>query len=122
MHGLRVPRVYVCFVLIEAIQLALLATVASMHVAGGGVAFMLLLLVGLAYGSGLAWMFLVIVNAFPLLAVAGALISLVGGHALWANIAVMVLTGVALEAALLSRSMRRHIGSRRRSRDSVALS
>jgi hypothetical protein len=92
-----------------------------MHVAGGGVAFMLLLLAGLAYGSGLAWMLLVVMNAFPLLAIAGVSASS-AGHTLWANVAVMVLTGLALEAALLSRSMRHHIGSRRRSRDSVALS
>jgi hypothetical protein len=117
----RVPRVYVCFVLIEALQLALLATVANAHVAGGGVVFMLLLLAGLAYGSGLAWVLLVIMNALPLLAIAGVSASS-GGHTLWVNVAVMVLTGVALEAALLSRSMRRHIGSHRRNRDSVALS
>ncbi len=112
---------YVCFVLIEALQMALLATVANTHVVGRGVVFMLLLLGGLAYGSGLAWGLLVIMNAFPLLAIAGVSASS-GGHTLWANVAVMVLTGVALEAALLSRPMRRHIGSRRRSRDSVALS
>jgi hypothetical protein len=101
-----------------ALQLVLSATVAGVHVPPVAVAFELLLLAGLASGSGLAWGVFVVINAFPLLA-GGAIVLSSGGSGsfgqgvLWGNVAVLFLTGLALEATLLSRSMRRHVGHRR---------
>ncbi len=73
---------------------------------------MLALLAGLAYGSALAWMLLLVANAIPLLAVAG--ISFSSGHGmLWGHVAVLGLTSLTLVATLLSPSIRRHIRTRR---------
>jgi hypothetical protein len=71
--------------------------------------FMLVLLVGLGFRSRLAWLLLVIVNAIPLLAI-GAIVA--SGEILWANVLVMVGTGIALEAILVSQAMRQFVASR----------
>jgi hypothetical protein len=111
MHGSRLPRIYLLFVLLEGVQLALFVTVMGTHVPRGGIALMLVLLAGLAYGSALAWGLLLVMNAIPLLAIAGVSFSS-GQGTLWGNVAVLVLTSLALVATLLSPAMRRHIGHR----------
>jgi hypothetical protein len=113
MHGSRLPRVYFLFVVLEAVQLALFVTVMGTHVPRGGVILMLVLLAGLAYGSALAWGLLLVMNAIPLLAIAGISFSSEHGT-LWGNVAVLVLTSLALVATLLAPAMRRHIGPHHR--------
>jgi hypothetical protein len=105
--------VYLLFVLIEAVQLALFSIVTDGRVSTRGVGFMSLLLLWLAFGSPVARGFLIVANAIPLLALPAAVLgSSTGsgsGHVLWVNVAIMFLTGVLLEATLLSSAMRRHL-------------
>lgn len=76
---------------------------------------MLVLIVALAFRSRIAWSLLVLANAIPLLA---ALIAPVGltsnatGHLQWGHLAVMLITGIALETTLLSDAMRRFVRPR----------
>jgi hypothetical protein len=98
------------FVFLEGVQLALFAIVVRTHVPPAGVAFMVVLLVGLAYGSGLAWGLLLFVNAITLLGAASIAFSSGSGATMWGNVAVLLLTSLALVATLLSSAMRRHIG------------
>lgn len=116
----RLPRVYVLFVVLEAVQLALFVTVMHSHVPTAGVSFMAVLVVGLAYGSGLVWGLLLVMNAFTLLSVAGVAFSSGGGTPLWGNVAVLLLTSLALVATLLSSAMRQHVGHRHRPASSSA--
>jgi hypothetical protein len=106
------------FVLLVAVQLTLSVTVMNTHVPKGAVVFYLVLLVGLAYGSGLVWGLLLVINAVPLLGAAGVVFSSggsggFGSGVLWGNVAVLFFTSLALLATLLSPAMRRHVGSRR---------
>jgi hypothetical protein len=75
---------------------------------------MAVLLVALVYGSRIAWVMLLALNALPLLAVPGAPF---GSGVLWSPVVVIVLTGVALQATLLSPAMRQHVGRRRNPSD-----
>jgi len=101
-------------VLLTALQLALLVLVGSIeHVQARGVVFVLLLLVGLARRSWFAWVVLVLLDGVPLLAIL-AVAGGGSGHTLWGNVAVMVLTGIALEATLFAPAMRKHITGRQR--------
>jgi hypothetical protein len=104
-----VPRVVALYGALTTLQLACFAVLIDTSFSGGGVFFMALLVFGLARRWRIAWSLLVLIDAFPLLALAGAILSN-GGEMLWGNIAVMLLTGLPLEAILLSRPMRRHMG------------
>jgi hypothetical protein len=97
---------------LTVLQPALFVLVGALHQPNKrGIAFMVVLLLALAYGSRIAWVVLIVVNAIPLLAIGAAL----GPGILWSHMVVMVLTAVALEATLLSGAMRRHIRRRNRS-------
>jgi hypothetical protein len=117
MRGARRPWAYLLFVLLTGAQLGLfvLAGVLS-HVSTHGSEFMLVLIVALAFRSRIAWTLLVLLNAIPLLAVLmaplGSSSSTGSGHVLWGHLALMLITGIALEATLLSPAMRRFVGRR----------
>jgi len=101
------------FAAVTGAQLALLSAVTGTHASRGGILFMLALVGGLGYyGSRVAWGLLVFLNGMPLLAIAGA-VPFGSGETLWAKVTMLVLTGVALEALLLSGSMRRYLAGRR---------
>ena len=105
----RTPGVFLLFVGLTVLQPALFVLVGALgHPNTGGIAFMVVLVLALAYGSRLAWVLLIVLNAIPLLAIGAAF----GPGVLWSHVVVMVVTGVALEATLCSRAMREHIGRR----------
>jgi hypothetical protein len=88
---------------------------ASMMAAGdtirpsaAGLAFVALLLLGLARGSHVAWLILLVWNAFAVLSVIGA-----GGGTLLLGAAFLLLNGVLSLALLLSPSMRGHLRTQR---------
>lgn len=111
----RLPDVLVLYVALSVLQPALFVLVGALHHPNErGLAFMAFLLVALAYRSRIAWVMLLALNALPLLAVLGASF---GSGVLWSHVAVIVLTGVALEATLLSPAMRQHVGGRRKRSD-----
>jgi hypothetical protein len=110
MNG-RAHWVFPAFLAATAAQCALLVGVTGARPSRGGIVFMLVLVGALGYGSRLAWGLLVILNGVPLLALLAVVSS--GGHTLWLNVAVMVLTSLATEALLLSPAMRRHLAARR---------
>jgi hypothetical protein len=91
------------------VQLLCFRYLAQMTFKGGGVFFTGLLLFGLTRRSVLAWSLLVLMETFPLLALAGLVFSN-GGQTMWGNVAVMFITGLPVVAVLLSRPMRRHVG------------
>ena len=106
--------VYLLFVLLTGVQLGLfvLAGVLS-HFSTRGSEFLLVLLVALAFRSRIAWSLLVLLNGIPLLAL--LMVPMGGssngsGHVLWGHLSLMLVTGVALEATLLSPAMRRFVG------------
>ncbi len=116
MRGACRPWAYLLFVLLTGAQLGLfvLAGVLS-HVSIHGSEFMLVLIVALAFRSRIAWTLLVLLNAIPLLAVMMAPLgssSSSSGRVLWGHLALMLITGIALEATLLSPAMRRFVGRR----------
>jgi hypothetical protein len=74
-----------------------------------GLAFVALLLLGLARGSGTAWVLLFLWNAFVVLSVAGAS----GGTILLSGVFLLLNAAVSV-ALLLSPSMRSHVGTGRR--------
>jgi hypothetical protein len=106
----RLPRVYLLYVLLTVLQpVVFLAFGAIKHVSATGSVLALLLLIALGFGSRIAWGLLIVVNAIPVVAALAA----IGGHTLWRNFALTLITGVVLEAVLLSVDMRRHVGGRR---------
>ena len=107
----RFPPVLGLYVTITAAQTVWLLALGHVRLSPLGVPVTLLLLVGLAYGRPLAWGILLFWNTV-MLGVVIALAASSGGHLLIANIAVMVLSGVALELTLLSEPMRRHVRAR----------
>ncbi len=110
----RLPGVLLLFVGLTALQPALFVLVGALdHPNTGGIAFVVVLVLALGYGSRIAWVLLIVLNAIPLLAIGAAF----GPGVLWSHVVVMVLTGVALEATLCSWAMREHIGRRRNRSD-----
>jgi hypothetical protein len=73
-----------------------------------GLAFVALLLLGLARGSHVAWLILLVWNAFVVLSVIGT-----AGSTLLLGATFLLLNGVLSLALLLSPSMRRHLGAQR---------
>jgi hypothetical protein len=111
----RLRDVLFLYVVLSVLQPALFVLVGALHHPNGrGLAFIAVLLVALAFGSRIAWVILLALNALPLLGVLGAAF---GSGVLWSHVVVIVLTGVALEATLLSPAMRQHVGSRRNRSD-----
>jgi hypothetical protein len=109
-RGRRLPDVFFVYVTLTVLQPTLFVLVGALdHLNKRGIAFMVVLLLALAVRSRIAWVLLIVLNAIPLLAI-GAILA---PSVLWSHVAVMVLTGVALEATLLSPAMRQHVGSRR---------
>ena len=105
MRSDRLPSVYLLFVVLSGLQLALFKLSGAVaHVSGRGSLFMVVLLVALGFRSRLAWGLLVAVDAIPIVSLPLALVG--SGNTLWGHVAVSLLTGVALEATLLSRAMR----------------
>jgi len=104
-----IPRMLGVFVALIVLQLVSFGLLIDMRFSSGGLLFTGLLVIGLLRGSRLAWSLLVLIEAIPLLALAGALLS-TSGETLWGNVAVMLASGIPLEAVLLSRPMRTHVG------------
>jgi hypothetical protein len=109
----RPPLTYLLAVTLTGAQLV--AFVVSGTVSGispGGSALMLILLLALAARSKITWALLILMNAIQLLAVFIALLPAArndSAQVLWVHIVVMLVTGVALEAVLLSPAMRRFV-------------
>ncbi len=109
MRSARLSGVYLLLVALTGLQLALFTLLGVIeHVSMRGTLFMMFLLVGLALRSRLAWRALVLVNAIPVLALPLAIVG--SGDVLWGHVALSFLTGLALEATLLSAAMRRFTG------------
>lgn len=110
MHRRRLPGAFFLYVALTVLQPMLFVLVGALHhLNGRGIGFMVVMLFALGYRSRIAWVLLIVLNAIPLLAIGASL----GPGVLWSHLAVMVLTGVALEATLLSPAMRQHVGGRR---------
>jgi hypothetical protein len=105
------PRVVWLYVVLQIAQPALFELVGALSgpINKRGTAFVVLLLVGLAYRSRLAWTLLLLMNTWLTLAVVGVLGS---GGILWANVAAEIGTGISLVAVLASRQMREHVWTR----------
>jgi len=111
----RLPDALFLYVVLSVLQPALFVLVGALHHPNErGIAFMAVLLLALVCGSRIAWVMLLALNALPLLAVLGAPF---GSGVLWSHVVVIVLTGVVLEAILMSPTMREHVGGRRKSSD-----
>lgn len=105
------PPVYFLFVLLTGAQLGLFVLSGALgHVSTHGAELMLALILALAFRSRIVWGLLVLIDGIPLFGVVASLG--MGGQTLWGHVAVMLLTGVALEATLLSSPMRQFVGHR----------
>lgn len=105
------PRVIWLYVALQIAQAALFELVGALSgpINERGTAFLVLVLLGLAYRSRIAWTLLLVMNAWLTLAV----VAIVGsGDVLWSHVAVAVGTGVVLVAVLVSHQMREHVWSR----------
>lgn len=113
----QLPRTYVPFALLTMFGplLVMLVQGEAIHPSVPGLAFVALLLVGLARRSVLAWGLLLIWNLFVTLAV--ALVSgggsSGGGEGLLPSAPLLLLLGLISVGMLLSPSMRAHVGIRR---------
>jgi hypothetical protein len=101
------------------VALAIVQLVMVLIIGGGGISvpgvILAVALFGYLYvGKPLAWWLLVTMNSIGLVATLIVVGSHLfgGGHLLWANVLVLLVTTAAMEAALLSPPMRRHIASR----------
>lgn len=109
----RPPLTYLLAVTLtgaQAVAFVVSGTVSG--ISAGGSALMLILLLALAARSKITWALLILMNAIQLLAVFIALLPVAGNGSadvLWVHIVVMLVTGVALEAVLLSPAMRRFV-------------
>lgn len=101
----------VLYGVLSVLQPLLLLAIGALSIGLAGIPFELLLLVGLAYGRPLAWGILIFLDTVALIAIVGAILA-GGGHLEVLHAAVALLTTAALEAALLSAPMRRHVQSR----------
>ena len=109
LHGLRqLPRAYVPFALLTVFGplLVMLVQGDQIRPSAGGLAFLALLLLGLARRSRLAWGLLLAWNGFLVLAVAAAL----GGSGVLLSAPLLLLVGLGSIGLLLSPSMRQHLG------------
>ena len=102
-----VPRTYLPFVLltVAAPPLIMLVHGDRIHPSAPGLAFVALLLLGLARGSVVSWTLLLLWNLLMLLAIAAA----TGAGMQW-SAPVLLMVALASVALLLSSSMRRHVG------------
>ena len=107
----RIPPVFLLYVVITATQTVWLLALGGVRLSPVGVPVTILLLAGLAFGRPVAWGILLFWNA-AILVLTVLLASSSGGHLLLLNVAVLVISGVALEATLLSPPMRRHVRQR----------
>ncbi len=101
------------------VAIAVAELVGVLIISGGGVSIAgvvlsLCLFLLLFQGSRIAWWLLLALNTLGLARIVIDLVSDVvsGGHLLWSHVLVLGLTGAAMEAALLSPAMRRHVASR----------
>jgi hypothetical protein len=118
----RLPRVYFLYVLLTAAQPLLLAAYGGLDFKSRGVFILGALLLGLAYGSRLAWWLLLALDGVPLLA--SAAMAITTRPWAWSGAVVLALaSGVALVAALASPAMRAHVGRgpRRRAQGAAAV-
>ena len=102
---------YLVYVALTALQPALFVLDGNLDFKSRGVLIVVPLLLGLAYGSRLAWGLLLVLNVMPLLATAAFALT----TAPWAwsgGVTLGLLTGAALIAALVSPAMRAHLGRR----------
>ena len=106
-----VPHTYLPFVLltVAAPPLIMLVHGDRIHPSAPGLAFVALLLLGLARGSVVSWTLLLLWNLFLSFAIAAA----TGAGMLW-SAPLLLLVALASAALLLSSSMRRHVGVSRR--------
>src|ERR1700722_18731721 len=95
----RLPRVYFVYVLLTVAQPVLLVAYGDLDFKSRGIVIVGALLVGLAYGSRLAWWLLLALNGIPLLATVAVAVT----TRPWAwpgGVALGLITGAALVAAL----------------------
>ena len=102
-----VPPTYLPFVLltVAAPPLIMLVQGDRIHPSVPGLAFVALLLLGLARGSAVSWTLLLLWNLFMSFAIAAA----TGAGMLW-SAPLLLVVALASVALLLSSSMRRHVG------------
>lgn len=108
----RPPNVLLVFLGLTILQPVLFVLVGALpHLDTRGIGFLLVLLIALAYRSRIGWGLLLVVDGVPLLAAASLSGNAVaaGGHLMWSHAVAMLVTGVALEAVLLSKPMRQYI-------------
>ena len=103
----RLPRTYFPFALLTMFGPLLGMVVAgdSIHPSVPGLAFVALLLLGLARGSGTAWLLLFLWNVFVVVSVVG-----VSGGTLLLSGVLLLLNTVLSVVLLLSPSLRAHLG------------
>lgn len=102
------------------LAVAIAQAVAVLAISGGAPSLAGLVLAAILFGclylgKPAAWWILLLMNSVGLFAwLSALLIDAVGhgGHILWANVLLLGATTIAMEAALLSPGMRRHVASR----------
>jgi hypothetical protein len=110
MPSRRLPRTYIAFALLTLFGMLppMLIDHNSIHPSAPGLAFIALLLVGIARGHALAWALLLIWNGFLVLTVVG-----VSGGTWLPGTPLVLLNGLLGLALLLAPSMRARVGLRR---------
>ena len=106
MARLRLPRVFFVYVVLAALQPALLVLTGNLAFDSKGLVILVPLLLGLAFGSRLAWGLLILIDVVPLLASAVAAVTI------WpwsSGVLVGLLTSTLIMATLLCSSMRAHV-------------
>ncbi len=109
----RISGAVLVYVVIAVAELAGVLIISGGGVSIAGVVLSLCLFVLLFGGSRIARWLLLGLNTLGLARIVVDLVSAAvsGGHLLWSHVLVLGLTGAAMEAALLSPAMRRHIAS-----------
>jgi hypothetical protein len=112
----RISRAVLAYIGLAVLQLVVVLIISGsgVGVSVPGVVLAIILFGSLYQGKPLAWWILLAFNTVGLIGLVVGLIAHLssGDHVLWGNVIVLLCTTAAMEAALLSPAMRRHVASR----------
>lgn len=106
----RLSKAVLIYAIVALIQAVAIAVSEGASVSIPALVLTVILFGGLFYGQPWAWLILLVMNTLALLALIGALAG--SGNLQVANVIILGVTTIAMEAVLLSPAMRRHVASR----------